>query len=108
MQTYIKIVKKKPAFPAQIHSQSKNLMKALLRRDVSKRLGNLKHGAQDVMCHPAFMGIKFPDLVAKKVVPKFIPNDSLAKHSFTESQFTKNKADYGEKVDMTKDPFLSW
>jgi protein kinase A len=44
-----------------------------LRRDLSKRFGNLKDGAADIKNHRFFEDINFDDLLKKKLSPPFIP-----------------------------------
>lgn len=45
MNIYRKIINTKPRYPDGFDSKCKSLVKHLLRRDLSKRYGNLKNGA---------------------------------------------------------------
>jgi hypothetical protein len=54
MAIYSKIINTKPRYPEGFDSRLKSLIKHLLRRDLSKRFGNLKNGAEDVKNHRFF------------------------------------------------------
>jgi len=51
----------------------KSLIKHLLRRDLSKRYGNLKNGAEDVKNHKFFENFQWTQLLAKKLDVPFVP-----------------------------------
>jgi len=46
MNIYRKIINTKPRYPDGFDSKLKSLIKHLLRRDLSKRFGNLKDGVK--------------------------------------------------------------
>ena len=48
-------------------------MKHLLRRDLSKRFGNLKNGVEDIKSHRFFDKISWPNLLLKKLEAPYIP-----------------------------------
>ncbi len=48
-------------------------MKHLLRRDLSKRYGNLKNGTQDIKGHRFFEKIDWQQLLHKKIPAPYIP-----------------------------------
>ena len=48
MNIYRKIINTKPRYPDGFDSNLKSLVKHLLRRDLSKRFGNLQAGAEDI------------------------------------------------------------
>jgi serine/threonine protein kinase len=52
--TLQRILKEKPKFPASFPREARSFVMALLERDVSKRLGLLENGVQDIMTHPWF------------------------------------------------------
>ena len=83
-------------------------MKHLLRRDLSKRYGNLKNGVSDIKGHRFFEKINWQNLLLKKMeapyLPKIEPSSALEK----ESTFAKNKSKDAEKVPDGQDPFSSW
>lgn len=71
MNIYRKIINTKPRYPDGFDSKCKSLVKHLLRRDLSKRYGNLKNGADDLKNHRFFEDINFPDLLDRKLKAPF-------------------------------------
>jgi protein kinase A len=67
MNIYRKIINTKPRYPDGFDSRLKSLTKHLLRRDLSKRFGNLKDGAEDIKTHRFFEDINYDDLLKKKI-----------------------------------------
>jgi serine/threonine protein kinase len=63
MNIYRKIINTKPKYPDGFDGKLKSLIKHLLRRDLSKRFGNLKDGAKDLKDHRFFEEIDFNDLL---------------------------------------------
>lgn len=63
MNIYRKIINTKPKYPDGFDQRLKSLIKHLLRRDLSKRFGNLKDGAKDIKEHRFFEEINFEDLL---------------------------------------------
>ena len=59
MAIYRKIINTKTRYPEGFDSRLKSLVKHLLRRDLSKRFGNLKNGAEDIKSHRFFEDINF-------------------------------------------------
>jgi hypothetical protein len=59
MVIYRKIINTKPRYLEGFDSRLKSLIKHLLRRDLSKRYGNLKDGAEDIKNHRFFEDINF-------------------------------------------------
>ena len=62
MDIYKKIINTKPRYPDKFDSNLKSLTKHLLRRDLSKRYGNLKNGSKDIKEH-RFFSLNFDDLL---------------------------------------------
>jgi serine/threonine protein kinase len=54
MNIYRKIINTKPRYPDGFDGRCKSLVKHLLRRDLSKRYGNLKNGVEDIKTHRFF------------------------------------------------------
>ncbi|ORY97384.1 kinase-like domain-containing protein [Syncephalastrum racemosum] len=70
---YEKICKCKPKFPLHFESSARHLLKRLLTTNLSKRLGNLRHGCRDVMNHRWFHSMDFDALSQRKVKPPYAP-----------------------------------
>jgi len=76
MGIYQQILAGSISFPRFFDRNAKNLIKKLLVADLTKRFGCLKRGAADVMEHKWFTGLKFDDLLAKKLTPPIQPKVS--------------------------------
>lgn len=75
---YEKILAGKIDWPKHIDPIAKDLIKKLLVPDRAKRLGNMKHGADDVKRHRWFKNISWEDVYYKKVQPPIVPKVSYA------------------------------
>ena len=89
MNIYRKIINTKLRYPDGFDSRLKSLTKHLLRRDLSKRFGNLKDGAEDIKTHRFFEDINYDDLLKKKLTCPYIPSSSDMKQ--TETNWNKDK-----------------
>jgi len=106
MNIYRKIINTKPRYPDGFDSNCKSLVKHLLRRDLSKRFGNLKNGAEDLKTHRFFEGISFPDMLDRKLKPPYVPEAKEMK--IQEVNWEKEKTTGVKPVATEKDPFLEW
>jgi len=70
---YEKILLKRITFPSHFSNSSRDLIKKLLAHDRTKRLGNLKDGAEDVKKHRFFRKIDWTALAQRKLKPPIIP-----------------------------------
>ncbi|XP_069105393.1 cAMP-dependent protein kinase catalytic subunit 3-like isoform X2 [Argopecten irradians] len=86
---YEKILEGKIEWPRHLDPVAKDLVKKLLVQDRTKRLGNMKNGADDVKKHKWFKGITWEDVVARKLTPPIVPKLSHAGD-------TKNFDEYSE------------
>ncbi|XP_042904976.1 cAMP-dependent protein kinase catalytic subunit 3 isoform X2 [Parasteatoda tepidariorum] len=73
---YEKILAGKIDWPKHIDPIAKDLIKKLLVPDRAKRLGNMKHGSEDVKRHRWFKNISWEDVYYKKVQTPLIPKVS--------------------------------
>ncbi|KDE03170.1 AGC/PKA protein kinase [Microbotryum lychnidis-dioicae p1A1 Lamole] len=76
LETYERILQNKFSFPAHIDRNARDLIKHLLTPDLSKRLGNLVHGASDVKRHPWFEGVEWDAVETKQIRAPIIPHAS--------------------------------
>jgi serine/threonine protein kinase len=106
MNIYRKIINTKPRYPDGFDSKLKSLVKHLLRRDLSKRFGNLKDGAEDIKSHRFFEDINFNDLVDHKLNPPYTPPSKEI--SQEEKNWDKEKLVGVKAVSSSEDPFLDW
>ena len=70
---YEKILRNEVAFPSHIDPYAKDLIRRLLTADRSKRLGNLRGGAEDVMDHAWFAGVDWGTLERKECGAPIVP-----------------------------------
>ena len=77
-----------------------------MRRDLSKRFGNLKDGAEDIKTHRFFEEINFDDLLDRKLKPPYAPpNKEMAQE---EKNWEKDKLVGVKAISVSEDPFLDW
>ncbi|XP_067007437.1 cAMP-dependent protein kinase catalytic subunit 3 [Anabrus simplex] len=74
---YEKILAGKIEWPRHIDPVAKDLIKKLLVQDRTKRLGNMKNGAEDVKRHRWFKGIDWQDVYYRKLKPPIVPRVSF-------------------------------
>ena len=70
----LQIIANRVAFPSHVDPFAKDLIRRLLTADRSKRLGNLRGGAKDVMAHRWFTGVDWDILASKKIGAPIIPH----------------------------------
>lgn len=78
----------------------------MLRRDLSKRYGNLKNGVSDIKKHKWFSNFSYNDLIAKTLTPPYVP--SSAKISEKETNWQKDKQSLAPEIKKKDDPFANW
>ncbi|XP_038153690.1 ribosomal protein S6 kinase beta-1-like [Cyprinodon tularosa] len=72
-KTIDKILKCKLSLPPYLTQEARDLLKKLLRRSASSRLGGGSGDSAEVQAHPFFRFINWDDLLARKVEPPFKP-----------------------------------
>lgn len=70
---FTKILYYKFDFPDHFSKSLQNILKKLLERDVTRRIGNMKRGADDVKKHDWFKGVSWLMLINKEVAPLLNP-----------------------------------
>ena len=106
MNIYKKIINTKPKYPEGFDSKLKSLVKHLLRRDLSKRFGNMVNGVADIKEHRFFADLDWNNLLEKRIDPPYVPE--VGKVSSKESNFLKERERSAEKLAAQDDPFLDW
>lgn len=107
MDIYRKIINTKPKYPDGFDSNLKSLTKHLLRRDLSKRYGNLKDGAKDIKDHRFFAELSFDDLLQKKLKAPYSPDPSKPIKE-KPCDWEKEKLSGASAVKKSDDPFAGW
>jgi protein kinase A len=107
MGIYQKILSGKISYTKQFDSNSKSIVKHLLTADLSKRYGNLKAGAEDVLKHKWFKGLNWEALAARTIPAPYKPE---MKDDRDVSNFDKceESGDMPPPVPAAADPFRDW
>jgi protein kinase A len=81
-------------------------VKHLLRRDLSKRFGNLVGGIKDIKSHRLFASIRWDHLLGKSLKVPYVPK--ITDPSAKESDFLKKRSEVTEAIKSEDDPFKDW
>ncbi|KAI0845187.1 Pkinase-domain-containing protein [Daldinia vernicosa] len=73
MKIYENILRGKVKYPAYVHPDAQNLLELLITPDLTKRLGNLYGGSQDVKTHPWFAEVTWDRLSRKDIDAPYTP-----------------------------------
>ncbi|KAK4123726.1 Pkinase-domain-containing protein [Parathielavia appendiculata] len=73
MKIYENILRGKVKYPAYINPDAQNLLERLITADLTKRLGNLYGGPQDVKNHPWFAEVTWDRLARKDIDAPYSP-----------------------------------
>ena len=106
MLIYKKIINTKPKYPSGFDKDLKSLVKHLLRRDLSKRFGNLVDGVDDIKKHRFFASMDWNALLEKRIDAPYVPTPSTPSKKV--SSFLKDRESEAEEVQKNDDPFASW
>lgn len=88
--TFERIMRGKLHLPPYLSPDARDLIKKLLKRNASARLGSGPNDAKDIMNHPFFKDIKWEDVPLRKLDPPFKPVlTSEEDASQFDSKFTK-------------------
>ncbi|KAL6524384.1 hypothetical protein OROHE_016055 [Orobanche hederae] len=71
-----KIINEKLKLPPRLSSEAHSLLKGLLQKDQSKRLGSYAKGAEEIKCHKWFRTVNWKKIEARELQPKFKPDVS--------------------------------
>lgn len=73
MKIYENILKGQLNFPPYVLPDAQQLLSGLITADLTKRLGNLHGGAQDVKNHPWFSEVEWERLLSKDIDAPYVP-----------------------------------
>lgn len=92
---YTQILHKKPKIRVQVSEAAKDLIDKLMDKNPDTRLG--ANGADEIKAHPFFEGIKWDQVLLKKMKPPIIPRTTrLSEHSYNSNE------DIGEAIEAIK------
>eukprot|EP00163_Fabomonas_tropica_P016260 TRINITY_DN2923_c0_g2_i1.p1 TRINITY_DN2923_c0_g2~~TRINITY_DN2923_c0_g2_i1.p1 ORF type:complete len:330 (-),score=70.24 TRINITY_DN2923_c0_g2_i1:140-1129(-) len=103
---YEKILEGKIDFPKHFDDQAKDLIRRLLTADRTKRIGNLKNGAEDIKKHKWFKGIDWAALESRQMPAPIVPNVTGEADSSMFDKYPESFEDTsGDQTDPYKDYF---
>ncbi|GAA5878131.1 hypothetical protein JCM1840_002251 [Sporobolomyces johnsonii] len=102
LEIYEKILTGKFGVPHHIDPVAKDLIRRLLTADLTKRLGNLKNGAQDVKNHQWFEGVDWDAVKRKEIRAPIIP---LTHESMPGVLRAMSLRKYGFQPELGPDPY---
>jgi len=107
MGIYQKILAGKIYFPKYFDKNAKALVKKMLTADLSKRYGNLKAGADDIIKHKWFSSLAWDKLMASQIPAPYKPQ---MKNEQDVSNFEDipDSAELPPVVPAAADPFSDW
>ncbi|CAD8097544.1 unnamed protein product [Paramecium primaurelia] len=70
---YTRLLNEQVTFPKKLSPEVKDLIRLLMIKDPSKRLGS-KNGVDDILAHPWFQDVDIAKYIQKKVDPPYIPD----------------------------------
>lgn len=73
MKIYENILKGRVKYPAFIHPDAQDLLQQLITPDLTKRLGNLLHGSDDIKRHKWFAEVNWERLERKDIEAPYVP-----------------------------------
>ena len=74
MKMYEKIVKEEFCFPNDLSKTAKSLISHLLKKDLTKRYGNLQNASFDIKIHPFYDMIDWNALYRKEIKAPYVPD----------------------------------
>jgi protein kinase A len=73
MKIYENILKGRVKYPGYIHPDAQDLLQQLITPDLTKRLGNLLHGSEDIKRHQWFAEVNWERLARKDIEAPYVP-----------------------------------
>ncbi|EDO17744.1 hypothetical protein Kpol_1033p50 [Vanderwaltozyma polyspora DSM 70294] len=106
MKTYEKILHGKVNYPSFFHPDVIDLLARLITADLTRRLGNLQSGAEDIKSHAWFSEVVWSKLLAKDIVTPYEPPiQSEVGDSSLFDQYPEEQLDYGIQGE---DPYVQY
>ncbi len=105
MGIYTKILKGKIDFPPHLDPNARDLIKRFLTADRTKRIGNLKAGAEDIKKHRWFKGLDFVALYSKQIPPPIVPQVAHQGDTSNFDKYPEEEDEGGPTIDPYKDLF---
>lgn len=107
MIIYQNILKGKVRFPKDMDRDAKSLIKNLLVADVSKRLGMLRNGVEDIKQHRWVGKIDMKQLLSKKIPMAYKPSVKFPGDT-SNFQAYPDSDNMPPPLKANEDPFVDW
>ena len=96
LKTYEKILSAPLKFPAFFHEDAKDILTKLINRDLTKRLGNLQDGSEDVKNHPWFSEVIWDKVLARYIETPYEPPIHQGQGDTSQfERYPEEEIDYG-------------
>lgn len=106
MRTYEKILHGEVTFPSYLSPVAIDLLKRLITKDLTLRLGNLNGGAADVKAHPWFAEVNWKKLLAREIETPYEPPIQVGAGDASQFEhYAEENYSYGQAGD---DPYAAY
>lgn len=106
MRTYEKILHAEVVFPSYLSPVAIDLLKRLITKDLSARLGNLVGGAADVKSHQWFSEVNWKKLLAREIETPYEPPIQIGSGDASQfERYAEENYNYGE---VGEDPYAAY
>ncbi|KAG0663669.1 camp-dependent protein kinase catalytic subunit [Maudiozyma exigua] len=96
LKTYEKILNAPLKFPSFFHEDAKDILTKLINRDLTKRLGNLQDGSEDVKKHPWFSEVIWDKVLARYIETSYEPPIHQGQGDTSQfERYPEEEIDYG-------------
>ena len=103
VKIYENILKGRVKYPPYIHADAQDLLVQLITNDLTKRLGNLHGGPNDIKNHPWFAEVTWERLLKKDIDAPYVP--PVKGGAGDASQFDKYPEETEEYGKKAEDPY---
>lgn len=100
---YQKILQGKLEFPRHFETHARDLIRKLLTADRTKRIGNLKNGAEDIKKHKWYRGLNWAALYNKQMDAYIVPDVSSNDDTSQYDKYADSVEESGPLINSTKD-----
>ena len=103
---YQKILAGKLEFPRHFETHARDLIRKLLTADRTKRIGNLKNGAEDIKKHKWYRGLNWAALYNKQMVATIVPDTNSPDDTGQYDRYADSVEESGPLLNVSKDQEL--
>ena len=100
---YQKILAGKLEFPRHFETHARDLIRKLLTADRTKRIGNLKNGAEDIKKHKWYRGLNWAALYNKQMDAYIVPECRSADDTSQYDTYADSVEESGPLLNASKD-----